>query len=90
MWIHSKAILASMDIDGRQHSATGALSHPFHTQMSLHKVWVAMDSLASTSATHFATVAAGLRSDRDIGPVLLAQSRVETTIHDSTLVYAQF
>ena len=39
MWIHSKALLASKDMDGRQHSATGGLPHPFHTQMSLHKLW---------------------------------------------------
>ena len=62
MWTHSKALLASKDMGGRQHSATGVLPHSFHTQMKLNKLWVANRSLASTSATHFATVAAGLRS----------------------------
>ena len=51
---HSKVLLASKDMDGRQHSATGVLAHPFHTQMGLHKLWVANGSLASTLATRFA------------------------------------
>ena len=38
------------DMDGRQHSATRVLPHPFNTQTGLHKLWVAMGSLASTSA----------------------------------------
>ena len=56
-WTHSKdkALLASKDMDG-------IMPHHFHTPMSLHKLLVARYSLALTSATHFATVAAGLRS----------------------------
>ena len=52
------ALLASNDMDSRQHSATaGVLPHPFHTQMmSFHNLWVATCSLASTSATFFAAV----------------------------------
>jgi hypothetical protein len=30
------------------------LSHPFHTLMSLQQLWVENDSLASSSADHFA------------------------------------
>ena len=70
MQIHSKALLASKDMDGRQQSATRVLPHPFHIQMSLCKLWVANRSLASTPATRFATVAAGLRSvlSRNVDP----------------------
>ena len=57
-----QVLLANTDMGGRQHSATGVLPHPFHTPMSVHKLWVANCSLASTLATRFATVAAGLRS----------------------------
>ena len=62
LWIHSKAHLDSKDMDGRQHSATGVLPQPLHTQMSLSKLWVVSRSLAFTSANRIDTVAAGLRS----------------------------
>ena len=45
MWTHFKALLASKDMDGSQHSATGVLPHYFHTQMKLRKLWVANSSL---------------------------------------------
>jgi len=45
IWIHLKAFLTSKDMDGRQHSATGVLRDPYHTQMSLHKLWVDYRSL---------------------------------------------
>ena len=61
MWTHSKVLLTSKDMDGRQHSAMGVLPHLLHVQMSLCKLWVPNRSLAFTSATRFATVAAGLR-----------------------------
>ena len=62
MWrIHSKALLVKMNMDGRQHSAIGALPHPFDAQMRLHEMWVPMCSIASTSVNHFAAVAQGLR-----------------------------
>jgi len=51
--MHFKALLSSKDMNGRQHSATGVLPHHFHTQMSLHKLWVANCSLASTSAISY-------------------------------------
>ena len=62
MWTHSKALLASKDVVGRQHSATVVLPHPFHTQMRLLNLWVANRSLSSTLATRFAALPAGLRS----------------------------
>ena len=55
-------LLEEKDMNGRQQSATGELPHSFHIQMSLCKLWVANRSLASTSATRFATVTAGLSS----------------------------
>ena len=40
---------------GRQHIKDPELfPHPFHTPMSLQQLWVANDSLASSSADHFA------------------------------------
>jgi len=64
MLTRTKAHLASRDMmDGRQHSASGVLVYPFHSQMGLHKLWVANGSPASTLATRFTTVAASrLRS----------------------------
>jgi len=41
----------------------GVVPRPFHTQMSLHKLWVANCSLASTSAICFGIKASGLRFD---------------------------
>ena len=62
IWIHSNALLASKNMDDRQHSATGVLPHPFQYQMlSIHKLWIANCCLSSTSATCSATVAARLR-----------------------------
>jgi len=58
MLIYSKALLVSNDMDGRHHSATTVLLHHFNTQMSLHKLWVAMGRVASTSTAHFTNGAA--------------------------------
>ena len=57
-----RALLASKDMNGKQYSAAGVLPNPFHTQMSLCQLLVANCSLASTSDTRFATVAAWHRS----------------------------
>ena len=41
MRTHSKALLASEDMDGSLQCATGVLPHSFYTQMKLNKLWVA-------------------------------------------------
>ena len=46
--------------DVGQHSARGVSLHPVLTPIRLEKLWVAMGSIASTSAIHFADVAEGL------------------------------
>ena len=49
-------------MNDRVHSATGVLPHPFNTTVRLEKLWVAIGSLASASANHFAAVTQVLRS----------------------------
>ena len=61
MAVDFTVLLDVNDLDGRHQGAMGVLPHPFHTPMRLEKLWVAMDSLASASSTHFAAVAQGLR-----------------------------
>ena len=61
IWTHSKALLASKDMDGRQHSATGVLLHSLTPiEVSTSYAWVAIHRLVFTLAARFATVAAGL------------------------------
>ena len=60
MAINHRVFLEENDTNDRQHRAMGVLPHPSHTPMTLDKLWVANTSLASTSATHFATRAQGL------------------------------
>jgi len=62
MAINRRALLDTEDMDGRHHSAMGVLAHPLHNSIRLEKLWVATDSLAFTSSTHFSTIAQGLRS----------------------------
>ena len=73
---------------GMQQSVTGVLPHPFNTQRSLHKFWVANHSIAPTSATSFVTVAAGLRLARanmwTQSKALLASKDMEGRQHSAT------
>ena len=48
-------------MDGSQYGAMGGLPYPFHTPMGLQQLWVAMVSLASTSANRFTSGALGLK-----------------------------
>ena len=54
--------LCQKGMNGRQHDAIRVLPHTSHTSMRLEKLWVAMGSLASASANHFAAVTQVLRS----------------------------
>ena len=56
-----QVLQAKNHMDGRGLSATRVLPHPFHTPMSLQQPWVAICSLASTSAGRFITLAEDLR-----------------------------
>jgi len=61
MAINRRALLDHEDMNGRKHSAMGALPHPFNTPMRLEELWVATGSLAFMSPTHYSTIAQGLR-----------------------------
>jgi len=56
-----RLFLEYKDMDGRQHSAMGLLTHSLHTPMGLEKLWVTNCCIHIASATRFAANAQGLR-----------------------------